>query len=168
LLDRDRRTRRTETDVPSTFEITLERTMCLGECPVYRVSIDGEGRVLWRGAMHVAAVGIRRATIPKQRVAEIARKLHEVKFFELDERGALPDPSPVCTHEPNSVKSCSFSFSEVTICSDTSAAVITVRQATQMHVVRNDHCEERPLVSLEALVDDVARTSAWIGERITH
>ena len=31
--------------VESRFEITLERTPCLGTCPVYRVSIDGDGRV---------------------------------------------------------------------------------------------------------------------------
>jgi len=155
-----------EPDVPSAFEITMERTACFGDCPVYKVAIDGDGRVRWRGVDHVVAVGERRATVPPKRVTEIQRVLEAVQFWKRDERGELVNPQPECVRTGNST-TCSLSRS-ITICSDTSAAIITVRRGNARHTVSNDHCDDSPLVELEGLIDDIARTSAWIGERVTH
>ena len=148
----------TEPTAPSSFAIALERTPCLGTCPVYRVSIDGDGRVTWQGLQHVETTGVRRATVPPQRVRVFERKLAELKFFERDERGELPR-APQCIGG-------ACSFPDETICSDTSAAIIAVRQGTREHTVRNDHCDGSPLDELEALIDDVARTSVWIHTRV--
>lgn len=150
-------------EIPSTFEITMERTPCFGTCPVYRVSIDGDGRVKWRGIANVHALGEQRATVPAKRIAEIERKLEQLKFFELDEHGELPEKMECVT--TGGTSSCSFSKS-VTICSDTSVAVLTVRKNHDTYTVRNDHCKRSPLDALEALLDDIARTTAWIGPRV--
>lgn len=154
--------------IPSAFEITMERTACLGPCPIYKVSIDGEGRVRWRGEQYVEATGDRRATVPPKRVAEIRQMLERVQFWKRDQRGDLVDPQPECVRTGNTT-SCSLSKT-ITICTDTSSAIITVREnRTEKHTVTNDHCDASPLDELEALIDDIARTSAWIGERVlTH
>jgi hypothetical protein len=155
-----------DTGPPSAFEITLERTRCFGECPAYVVSIDGDGRVRWRGNEHVNAIGERRATVPQKRVRVIESKLEALRFFERDANGELPSPGMVCeTH--GTTKSCSFS-ANVTICSHTSTAIVTVRRGATTHRISNDHCDPSPLDELEAMVDDIARTTAWIGERIVH
>ncbi|MDQ3336261.1 MAG: DUF6438 domain-containing protein [Myxococcota bacterium] len=157
-----------EPTVPSAFEITMERTACFGTCPIYKVSIDGDGRVRWHGEQYVVAIGERRATVPPKRIAEIRRMLDTVQFWKRDARGDLADPQPECVRTGNST-SCSLS-KNITICSDTSSAIITVRaNRTEKHTVTNDHCDESPLEELEAMIDDIARTSAWIGERVlTH
>lgn len=151
---------------PSAFEITMERTPCLGRCPVYTVTIDGDGRVKWKGAQNVVAVGKRRSTIPQKRIREIEAKLDEIAFFKLDENGDPPDPGPQCVRTATST-SCSLSRS-ITICSDTPHAIITVRRRDKTHAVGNDHCEPSPLDGLEALIDDIAHTNVWIGERVTN
>jgi hypothetical protein len=157
-----------EPAVPSSFEITMERTACFGTCPIYKVSIDGDGRVRWHGEQHVVAIGERRATVPPKRIAEIRRMLESVQFWKRDQRGDLVDPQPECVRT-GTTTSCSLSKS-ITICSDTSSAIITVREnRTEKHTVTNDHCDESPLDELESMIDDIARTSAWIGERVlTH
>jgi hypothetical protein len=156
-----------EPAVPSAFEITMERTACFGTCPIYTVSIDGDGRVRWHGEQYVVAIGDRRATVPPKRIAEIRRMLDAVQFWKRDQRGDLADPQPECVRT-GTTTSCSLSKS-ITICSDTSSAIITVRTTGQHHTVTNDHCDESPLDELEAMIDDIARTSAWIGERVlTH
>jgi hypothetical protein len=129
---------------PSAFEITLARTRCADACPVYQVSIDGDGHVRWIGEEHVVALGERRATVPLKRVAEIHRMLEVVQFFERDEREST--------------------------CSEGTSAIITVRKNHHTHMVRNERCARSPspLDELEALIDDIARTSAWIRERVTH
>src|SRR5688572_7135235 len=83
-------------DTPSELEITMQRTACLGECPVYEVSIDDKGRVKWRGTLNVVATGERRASVPPKRMREIEKKLAKVRFFERDERGELPDNELDC------------------------------------------------------------------------
>ena len=152
-------------DVPSTFEVTMERTSCLGACPVYKVAIDGNGRVRWRGIANVVALGQRRAQVPVTRVGDLRRKLDEVRFFERDEVGELP-AKPTCVTTAAG-RSCSMSAS-VTICSDTSRAVLTVRTEVARHTVTNDHCDPSPLDDVEALIDEIARTSMWTGERVVH
>jgi hypothetical protein len=149
----------TDAPPPSAFEITLERTTCFGGCPAYRVSIDGDGRVRWFGIESVHDQGERRATVPRKRIAELQRKLDELRFFERDARGNLVD----CIRSRNET---SCTFTDVTICSHTSTAMLSVRRGDKKHTVRNDHCAGSPLEELEALVDDIARTSAWIGGRV--
>ena len=151
--------------LPSAFEVTLARTRCFGACPVYQVSIDGDGRVRWIGEEFVHAIGERRATVPLKRIAEIQRMLETVQFFERDVRGELPDPGVDCVRTGNS-GSCSFTKQNV-ICFDGTSAIVTVRKNHHTHTMRNDHCEPSPLDELEALIDDIARTSGWIGERVT-
>jgi hypothetical protein len=152
-------------ELPSAFEITLQRTPCLGRCPVYTVTIDGDGRVKWKGEQNVVVTGKRRATIPQRRIREIEAKLDEVKFFTLDENGEPPDPGPQCVRTATST-SCSLSRT-ITICSDTTRAIITVRRRDKTHRVANDHCDPSPLDALEALIDDIAHTNVWIGDRVT-
>lgn len=147
---------------PSAFEITLERTTCFGGCPAYRVTIDGDGRVRWSGIEHVHDRGDRRATVPRKRVAQLRRALDELRFFERDPRGVLQPPVD-CVRSPNET---SCTFTDVTICSHTSTAILTVREGTRSRTIRNDHCEPSPVEELEALIDDIARTSAWIGGRV--
>lgn len=149
-------------EVESAFEITLARSTCVGACPAYTVSIDGDGRVHWNGIEYVHDHGVRRATVPRKRIAEIQRKLDELRFFERDPLGNLHGPAD-CIRTQNGTH---CTFTDTTICSHTSTAVVTVRRAHRTHIVRNDHCEPSPLDDLEALVDDIARTSAWIGGRV--
>jgi Domain of unknown function (DUF6438) len=147
---------------PSAFEITLERTTCFGACPAYRLSIDGDGRVRWFGVEYVHDHGERRATVPRKRIAELQRKLDELRFFERDPLGNLHGPVDCIRSKTGT----SCTFTDVTICSHTSTAVLTVRTGRRTHTVRNDHCEPSPLEELEELIDDIARTSAWIGGRV--
>src|SRR5689334_25254204 len=88
------------------LEISLERTACLGRCPVYKVAIRDDGRVEWRGAAHVAAPGARTRRIERAALDELDRELAAARFFDRDAFGALPKEA-VCVMSGN-VRSCSF------------------------------------------------------------
>jgi hypothetical protein len=124
--------------------ITLERTACYGHCPVYRVTVRGDGRVEWHGTRDVAAIGARTRTIPKARVAVLLRTLDEGGFLgwnESYEKRRITDlPSQVLTVEWSGTKK-------------------TVR-----HYVGDDSAPKK-LDAVMALVDDVAGTAAWVGKR---
>ncbi len=53
------------------YAFTLERTVCYGRCPAYRVTVRGNGRVEYEGKAFVGVVGRRVATIPRSEVARL-------------------------------------------------------------------------------------------------
>jgi Domain of unknown function (DUF6438) len=46
--------------------IKLERTACLGTCPIYSVTIFSDGRLEYKGEMFVKAKGIHQETAAKE------------------------------------------------------------------------------------------------------
>jgi hypothetical protein len=69
--------------IPSDLLITLERTWCLGTCPIYEVSIDAQGRVAWRGQDYVDLPGEQSAQIPLDRVRELLARFEAIDFDAL-------------------------------------------------------------------------------------
>jgi len=63
--------------------ITLQRSACYGFCPVYRVTISGEGEVVFTGQAFVNVVGERRANIPRADVQRLLQRFDEVNFDSL-------------------------------------------------------------------------------------
>jgi len=63
--------------------ITLTRSACFGFCPAYRVTISGDGEVVYVGERHVNVVGERRARIPQADVQALLRRFEEIGFNDL-------------------------------------------------------------------------------------
>src|SRR5262249_33282964 len=143
---------------PPPFQITVERTGCLGMCPTYQVAINGPGIVTWHGEANVAAIGDRSGHVTRGQLTEIAAKVDEIGFFDYDEYGQKPDPA-VCTTQGNTTTCSIRSF---TICTDTSHVVITVRRGSLEHRVDDPRCGESKIEELGRLVDRFANTERWI------
>ncbi len=143
------------------LRVKLERTGCFGNCPSYSVVIDGSGRVEWIGHTNVMAMGRRTGTVSRFEVDELSRRLDVARFFDRDAYGELRQ-KPEC-QTVGSTTTCSFGTS-VSICSDTSHAIITAVRGMRWHTIDNDHCNDRPeLDALEQYIDRIANTEAWIG-----
>jgi hypothetical protein len=143
------------------FEITLQRTPCFGRCPVYPVTLSGDGRVRWRGEANVEAIGERRGYVRAGGLEQLAQALDRAEFLARDEHGQLPQPKMKCVRTGTRT-TCTMS-TQIAICSSSTSAVITVRRGRTRHRVHHDHCAASPLDELEALIDEVAGTAAWIG-----
>lgn len=71
--------------LPAPFiSITLERTPCFGTCPVYRVSIAGDGAVLFEGRNHVDSAHAT-SRLSADEVMALRRFFDDARFFELDD-----------------------------------------------------------------------------------
>lgn len=68
---------------PSNVVITLERTACLGTCPVYKVTITGDGGVDYEGKEYVRVVGTRRAKINPAEVEHLVQAFQNIHYFDL-------------------------------------------------------------------------------------
>jgi len=146
---------------PMRFGITLERTACLGDCPVYKVTIHGNGKVDWEGVQNVAAIGRLdgKSVVPRSQLEKLARQVDNARFFDRNQFGEL-EQEPVCT-TTGSTTTCSFSAH---FCSDTTHAKITVSRNGRTKLIDNDHCDTKPGIDeLEDTVDQLAGSGELIG-----
>jgi hypothetical protein len=74
------------TQVPDDFVLTLQRSECYGECPVYSVTVDAAGNVEYEGTQFVTVKGPARWRVSPKIVAHLLRLFERVRFFETEFR----------------------------------------------------------------------------------
>lgn len=117
--------------------IHMERAPCFGTCPVYSVTIHGNGEVVYQGERFVAVTGEQRRQIPEEKVRELLAKIEEVGFFEMKDRyeGEISD-----------------------LPSTTTTVTIGEREKS----VYDYYEPPAGLLELEAKIDEIAGTQEWI------
>jgi hypothetical protein len=76
----------TTTDVPadlSGLSIYMEKTGCEGPCPVYAVTIQGDGRVIYNGKTCVNVVGEQTSQLSPEAVRSLVAAFYANDFFAL-------------------------------------------------------------------------------------
>jgi hypothetical protein len=96
--------------------VTLERTACFGDCPVYKVALYDDGAVTWHGAANVGRKGAARGRVDPARVAQLVDAFVTARFFDMDSDGTIPAPVPKGGARQLSIP-----------CTDTSHAITTFR-----------------------------------------
>jgi len=65
--------------------VTLERTACFGTCPVYLVTIKGDGIVVYEGKDFVEVKGKAETTITQDQINELISEFEKVDYFSLED-----------------------------------------------------------------------------------
>src|SRR4051812_20510121 len=128
--------------------VTLERGPCFGTCPVYRVSLEGNGKVDYAGTRFVTRVGSDTARVTPDEVGRLVDSLDAAGYFALADE--YVSNSPACGR----------------YATDAPTATISVRSGGRSKSVRHDHgCVGAPkaLGGMERLIDSVAGTARWTG-----
>jgi hypothetical protein len=67
-------------------EITLERTECLGRCPVYHVALRRDGSCIWTGHAWTERLGVHAAAVISEDFDRLASTVEALGFFDLEAR----------------------------------------------------------------------------------
>jgi hypothetical protein len=131
----------------SAVHIALERGPCFGSCPVYTVTLEGSGAVLFVGRRFVADTGVSTATIPRARVDSLVAELAAGGYFDLADRYRAGEPG--CER----------------YATDLPSVTTEVRAGGRAKRIEHDHgCMEAPasLTALETRIDEVTAVARWI------
>ena len=131
----------------SAVHISLERGPCFGTCPVYTVTLEGSGAVLFVGRRFVADTGVSTATVPAARIDSLVAELVAGGYFEFADRYRAGEPG--CER----------------YATDLPSVTTEVRAAGRVKRIEHDHgCMAAPeaLSALEARIDEVAGVSRWL------
>lgn len=72
--------------VPQDTRITLERTVCYGMCPSYKLTISADGAVVFEGRRFVKKVGTAESTISQEGLRELIERFDKINYFSLRDR----------------------------------------------------------------------------------
>ena len=121
--------------------ITLERTMCFGKCPVYTLTIYGNGTVNYEGKKHVTVMGSQKASISEKKVSQLIDEFMRINYFSLQDsyvrRGMTDMPS----------------------------AITSIRIGSREKTVRHyygDRTAPPELKQLESRIDEIVGSARWV------
>lgn len=135
---------RTQTPTPSNLDkvvITLERTVCFGVCPEYKLTIYGSGTVVYEGKMFVRIEGKRTIAISEEKVRQLLSEFKKIDYFSLND-----------SYEEFMGTDMPSAFTSLTVDGNTKA----VRH------YHGDFSAPKELTELEDKIDEIINTDQWI------
>ena len=71
---------------PKVVIVTMERLGCYGRCPVYRLTIHGDGLVEYDGTSYVHSKGKHETRIPPDQVKQLLDDFRDANYFALQDK----------------------------------------------------------------------------------
>lgn len=121
--------------------LTLERTACFGFCPMYKLTIYGNGKVVYEGKRFVKVTGTRTTTISQAAVRRLVSEFQRIQYFNLQDSYTGGH-----TDAPSAITSLSMGK----------------RQKTVNHYLGSPDAPEK-LTQLENKIDVIVNSQQWIG-----
>lgn len=69
--------------VPADTVVTLERTPCFGTCPSYKVTVYGDGRLVYEGRKFVKVEGKVESNVTREQVGQLLAEFEKANYFSL-------------------------------------------------------------------------------------
>ena len=66
--------------------VSLVRSACDGFCPAYRVTLRGNGQVLYEGLFNVETEGSAQGSVEHETVMQVLERFREIDFFSFQDR----------------------------------------------------------------------------------
>lgn len=143
------------TRAPAADSLVLERTLCYGSCPAYRLSIAGNGGVTFTSHNPGDSTGTKTDSIQPAQLAWLLDEATRIGFFALPE--VIADDSTLC-----SLRATDRPTTTVTIFrADSTHKVVDCHGCYAAHDLAVTASIEK-LRSFENEIDSVAQSSRWI------
>lgn len=136
--------------IQNLVQVTLERSVCFGRCPVYRIVISADGHVEYLGMQFVKAEGMHSKSINVAALHQLKDELNRVGYFGLHDldtsKMSCEDPS---TDQPTVI---------ISVCADGKFKSVK-------HYRGCDGPASALLAQLGDTIDRIAGTVEWVGTR---
>jgi hypothetical protein len=120
--------------------IILKRSECFGICPIYNLTIYGNGTVMYEGTTNVNITGVQRSNITENKVRQLISEFKKIDYFSLNETeiaGRVVYDAPLFT----------------------TSLTLNGKTKTIKHY---ETAEPKKLTELENKIDEIVNSSQWI------
>jgi len=131
--------------IPSLADVAirLERTACYGPpCPIYRVTITGNGRVEYEGTAYVEVTGKQTGSVSEEEIRQLVSEFMEIRYFSLEDsyvNKIVPDKASAIT-----------------------CITVDGKKTKEIRHYLGDTSAPEELTELEKRIDDIAKTDRWV------
>src|SRR5262245_29900439 len=73
-------------EIPGDLVIVLEKGICFGPCPAYKLTISANGSVEFDGRSYVKKKGIVKAAVSREQLKHLVAAIEKAKYFTLRDR----------------------------------------------------------------------------------
>lgn len=129
--------------------INLERTVCFGRCPSYKVTVGSDGTVTFEGRDFVKTKGPARAQIKPEDFKKLVNEFEKIKYFSLDDK-----------YEPGT-PGCGLAVTDLPYARTSIQMDGKTKSVSHYHGCRESEVL-RALTALERTIDEIAGTDKWI------
>jgi Domain of unknown function (DUF6438) len=92
----------TKTDkIDNTLLVSLQRTPCFGQCPVFKIELFGDGKVVYVGQAFSKRVGTFKAIASPEFIKAILQKAADIKYLSFDTK--YPKGESMITDIPSTI-----------------------------------------------------------------
>jgi Domain of unknown function (DUF6438) len=132
--------------------ITLERTACYGECPIYKVKISANGKVNYEGKDFVKVKGKAQTSLTTAQVKTLEKAIAKVKFFSLQNEYLT---------QKDGCKA---------VATDAPSAITTISSGNQTKSIDHyfgcdGHADLEQLTIFEDTIDTVVNSAQWVKKK---
>ena len=131
----------------TSVEIKLERTSCYGWCPVYSLTLSGDGTGTYSGRKYVASIGEVSFVVSSDDLCWLLQLFDDVDFFSID-------------HGPHNIKDIGSEVITLTIGARTRQFV---NRWSRSSTDAGDAQFHQGISDLASAIDNVANVEQWIG-----
>ena len=128
-------------NVFSDLVITMERTACFGTCPIYKLTIEGNGTVIYEGQDFVQVKGEQSASLSSAQIQDLVSAFEQAQFFTLTDyinKDRTDSPSVITS--------------------------ITLNGKTKtVNHYDGDDSAPQALFDLESKIDEITNSKQWTG-----
>ena len=128
-------------NVFSDLVVTLERTACFGTCPIYKLTISGDGTVIYEGKDFVQVKGEQTASLSPAQIEDLVSAFEQAQFFTLTDyidKDRTDSPSVITSMTLNG------------------------KTKTVNHYY-GDNSAPQALFDLESKIDEITNSKQWTG-----
>jgi len=129
-------------NVFSDLVITMERTACHGTCPIYKLTIEGNGDVIYEGQDFVQVKGKQTASLGPAQIQDLVSAFEQAKFVTLTDY----------THEDST---------------DSPSVITSITRngkTKTVHHYYGDNSAPQELFDLESKIDQITNSKQWTGK----
>ncbi len=123
--------------------ITLKRNACYGFCPEYKLTIYGDGRVIFDPKDNVEVGGISTTTINGDKVLELISKFKSLRYFSLMDK---------------------YDFLGATDMPSVETSLTINNHTKSVYHYHGDFFSPKKLTELENKIDEIINTRQWVGD----
>jgi hypothetical protein len=165
------------------LSLSMKRSFCFGECPIYDLTIQSNGKVIFEGKKYTKTIGKTESKLEKEKIKQLITEIEKANFFSLDNAYNYDSNNcPLYVSDSSSVLlSIKLNGKEKTINHDWGRWENdrpTQNDSTDIKIEKdwspNDIKIEKDwspkvfpqqLYNLENKIDEIVETKRWIGER---